>query len=188
MRIIGIAGKSGSGKTTVAGLLAAELNNLGYTVVVDAFAVEIKRRLRDCSSGEIDKDADRAAMQAIGTAMRDHDVNYFVDKLAARNRLKAAHFLYGSGIPGPAEFLIVADVRYPNEAAFCRRHGVVVLVDGTHKPLPPETANHESEAMVDAVAADYVIPKQRSLNLLAAAVKALVAGGHHLKAPERNET
>lgn len=184
MHIIGIAGKSGSGKTTVAGLLATELNNLGYTVIVDAFAVEIKRRLRDCGRAEIDKEADRAAMQVLGTALRNHDVNYFVDKLAARNELTAAHFLYGDAGDGPADFLIVADVRYPNEAAFCRRHGVVVLVDGTHRPLPPGAAEHESEVMVDSIAADYVITKQRSLGLLADAVKALVADGHHLKRSE----
>ncbi len=42
MKVIGIAGKAGSGKNTVAGILAAKLVDLGYSVIVDSFCRAIK--------------------------------------------------------------------------------------------------------------------------------------------------
>lgn len=178
LHIIGLAGASGSGKTTVAGMLAAELLDRGFTVKLDAFAVPIKKRIMAQKAGKglawaIDKHVDRLAMQNMGTAFRAADSDYFIKCLVSRSNI------YGSA----SDFLIVPDIRYPNEAEFVKAHGVLIHVCGCKNPLAGEAAGHESESHFAEIlsGADYAIAEQPNLELLAVAVKTLIDAGEHLK-------
>lgn len=183
MRVIGLSGASGSGKTTVAGLLAAELLDRGYSVKLDAFAAPIKQRImkRKAECGlpaVIDKEADREAMQDMGAAVRAAVPDYYVKCLRSLNCLDGT-----DAFPAPADFLIVGDVRYPNEAKFIKAHGVLLHVCGCKRPLQGKEAEHDSESHFSELyaGADYAIAEQPSLERLAAAVKCLVDNGKHLK-------
>ncbi len=178
MHIIGLAGASGSGKNTVAGMLAAELLDRGFSVKLDAFAVPIKRRVmaRKAEKGlpaVIDKQADRLDMQRIGAAVRAADFDYYTKYLASRNNTWAA------------DFLLVPDVRFPGEAEFIQARGVLIHVCGCKAPLRGAAAADETESHFAELlsGADYAIAPQPDLERLAAAVKALVDAGEHLKKP-----
>ncbi len=190
MHIIGIAGKSGSGKNTVAAFLAAELNSHGYTVKLDAFAVPIKdfvRRETACTL--IDKSMARNRMQEIGSVMREANPNYYINALIGRNNMDAHLWEHFSDKWEPADFLVITDVRFKNEAEFCARHGVVWLVQGNHLPLSPAAASHESEqglnVLVDCV--ECILNNDRGLGDLDAHVRKLVLEGWHLKRAEANQ-
>lgn len=185
MRIIGIAGASGAGKTTVAGMLAAILIDHGYTAKLDAFAVRIKQRIRDATDREIDKVRDRETMQSIGASMRGGNRHYFITDLAARNEIGPAVWAGESAEFTPADYLIITDVRYPNEAEFCRRLGLLLFVEGSHKQLSPAASGHESESHLDYLTktANYTLPKTRSLAALQKEVE--VFARRHLLYNER---
>ena len=182
MRLIGLAGVSGSGKSTVAGFFAAELLDRGFSVKLDGFGTPIKKRVMKLKQEKgldavLDKQADRVAMQNIGSAARAMSRGYYIASLAGRNSCY-------SGPPWtPADFLIVPDVRFPAEADFVKELGVLIYVCGCRKPLEGAAAAHESESHFAELfaGADYVIAEQPSLERLAAAVKALVDAGEHLK-------
>lgn len=185
MQLIGLSGASGSGKTTVAGMLAAELLDRGYTVKLDAFATPIKKRLihlkkKRNAPAVIDKDADREAMQDTGSAVRSADPDYYVKCLGSSNCIDGKE---NDFLPEPADFLIVADVRYPNEAEFIKARGVLIHVCGCRRPLHGVAAGHESESRFVELysGASYAIAEQPSLERLAAAVKDLVTQGRHIK-------
>lgn len=184
MRLIGVAGRSGSGKTVAAALLAAELIDNGDTVKLDAFAVSIKRRIRDQERREyIDKTLDRAFMQRYGEAMRYGNPHWFINDLFVRNTMDAGMRDHFSDRREPADFLIVGDVRYPNEAEFIRKRGVLVFVDGSRTPLAGAEAAHESESHMDALLAmaDAVILPNLSFEQVRRFLRALVRTRSHVR-------
>lgn len=184
MHIIGIAGKSGSGKNTVAAFLAAELNGHGYTVKLEAFAVPIKDFIRrETACPLVDREMARTRMQEIGSVMRDANPNYYISALIGRNNLDAHLWEYFADKWEPADFLIITDVRFKNEAEFCDRHGVVWLVRGNHLPLPAAAAAHESEQGLNILDdhVDCVIVNERGLGDLAEHIKTLIRDGQHLR-------
>lgn len=190
MRIVGIAGKSGSGKSTVAAFLARELNRHGYTVKLESFSVPIKDFVRrETASWVLDMEIARSRMQEIGSVMRAANPNCHVNSLIGRNNLDAHLWEHFSDKWEPADFLVVTDVRFPREAAFCSRHGVVWLVEGDHAPLSGAAAAHESEnqlTMLDEHI-DHVIVNEQSLEVLAAYVRTLVMDGRHMRNPTGSE-
>ncbi len=187
MRIIGLTGYSGAGKSTVAGMLAAVLLDRGFSVKLDGFGTPIKKRVAALKSEKglpavIDKQADRVAMQNIGSAVRAADPDYYVRCFAARNNWGGEAVQGAQGMS--ADFLIVPDVRFPAEAEFIRQlGGVLVHVCGCKVPLRGEAAAHASESYFAELfsGADYAIPEQPSLERLTAAVRVLVDAGEHVR-------
>lgn len=114
MEIIGIAGPAGSGKTTFGGMLAAHLVNGGYVVHLDAFAVGVKREAREVVGWKMVKDGFwRRVLQEVGHAARKHrGENHWIHGMA----LRAEHAAKCGD-----NFMIVTDVRYPNELAWVRQ-------------------------------------------------------------------
>ena len=184
MRLIGIAGRSGSGKTLAAAFLAAELLDNGYTAKLEAFAVPVKREIRIAQRRDhIDKDTDRGAMQRYGAAMRAGNPQWFVREMVDRNNIDSALWHLLTEPWEPAEFLIIGDVRYPNEAEFIRkRAGVLWFVDGSHRPLEGDAALHESESHTTALLAmaDVVVAPGLDHGQLRELVRRLVRKRDHL--------
>lgn len=140
MFVIGICGKAGAGKNTVGGMLAGILAGCGLRVVLDSFALGVKRQAMYVLDWDgVDKSPFwREALQRIGAAGRQGNAGCWIDELLERNPKSGC------------DILIVTDVRYVNEAAFCERRGLVVCVDG-RGGLTGDAALHPSEAEVDGV-------------------------------------
>jgi hypothetical protein len=135
MRYIGITGLAGSGKSTVAAIIARKLG-----IPVLGFANPIKRGLATMgiTKGSNPR-AYRSYAQTIGNEMRLQDMDYWV-KLFLANAYPAG---------------VIDDVRYANEAAaITSRGGIVVLLKPKGwEPSPiggmtEEQEAHESEEWV----------------------------------------
>ncbi|MCD8139288.1 MAG: hypothetical protein LUE17_05850 [Planctomycetaceae bacterium] len=181
MQIIGIHGKRGAGKTVVSGFLTAELADLGFTVKVDSAILSLRRRARE--EGWLDKEEHRGEYQRVADIMRKPSPNYFLNDLFLRNNMDAATREQCSNKWEPADFLIIHDVRLENEVRFCRYHGVVIHIQGTHDALTGPESEHETELQAGDLfyGADHIITQQPSLEHLHAVVRAMVAAGKHLK-------
>ncbi len=175
MQVIGIHGKSGAGKTTVAGFLAAELADLGYTSKIDSMILIARQRARFNCTATTKKSA-RGWIQNFVANIREGSLHYFINDLFVRNNMDSGMWEPFSDQWEPADFLIIHDVRRPEEVEFCRRHGVVVHVQGTRQPLAGPEAEHETELAVEDLfcGADHIITQQPSLDFLCAAVRAMV--------------
>lgn len=159
MRLIGIAGQARSGKDTLAGYLL--FNLIGWTH--SSFADPLKDMLRvigvDCSDDAkaVVDDAfgvtPRHMMQTLGTEWGRHMINgdIWVKVFARLNAGKC---------------VIVPDVRFENEAALVREHGVLIHLTGRGGI----EGNHVSENPIEFKAGDIVIDNSRDLDWLHAQV------------------
>jgi hypothetical protein len=156
MKIIGITGRAGSGKTH----LATELAVMNRNVLVLSFAAELRMEIEAemgvCCPGLWKKPtspAIRFILQQYGTEFRRAESeDYWMEKGMERAR---KHVKAGKDI-------IFDDVRFPNEAiAIQRAGGLIVRVltptairEGRLGKLPP---NHDSETAMDNFAYDLNI-------------------------------
>lgn len=174
-RLIGLVGRAGVGKDTVAAMLTEH----GY--VRHSFAepirvmVEAQLRLHDFDPYWM---ADRAwkeislpvlgrsvrqHMQIIGQAMRADDPDYWVRCLEARAGL-------APGRTPDASHIVISDVRMRNEAAWVReQRGVLVRVLRD----APAVAEHISEQQVDGIACDLTVCNTGTLDDLRGHVQAV---------------
>ena len=178
MHIIGVAGRAGAGKHVVAAAIAAVLDENGYSVKLDSFGRDIKRAVRDESSGLVDKVRDRRTMQVLGAEMRRRNPKCLVDDLAVRNNLSDR-----AGCNPrfePADVLIIADIRDEAELRFCKdRGGIILFIEGSFAQLKGTEAVHPSEYLAETICAldvDFTLNKQSSPARLAAAAAELVRG------------
>lgn len=184
MRVIGIAGRSGSGKTTAAGFLAAALVDRGYTVGIDAFAYLIKWVMRSALFHRRGDDdcAWREKLQHMGAGYRAQDPDIFLTDMARRNNFRrgwckiGGRNIWQACTSAQPDFLIISDVRYRNEAELCRDNGVLIGISGSLVPLEGKAAEHETEREADAVLAicDYHLPHHNGLEALKTAIQDVV--------------
>lgn len=156
MRLIGIHGPARSGKDTLASYL---LDNLSDDWTRSAFADPLKAMLTvigvDCSDEAkvVVDDAfgvtPRHMMQTLGTEWGRHmvDGDIWVKAFARLNAGKC---------------VIVPDVRFENEAALAREHGVLIHLTGRGGI----EGNHVSENPIELKEGDIVIDNSGSLNFL----------------------
>lgn len=153
MRLIGIHGPARAGKDTLASYM---LNNLDDTWLRSSFADPIKRMLEvigvDCSDeakAVIDERfcyTPRHMMQILGTEWGREMIhgNIWVDAFARLNAGKC---------------VIVPDVRFENEAALVREHGILIHLVGRGGI----EGNHVSENAIEFKPGDIVIDNSRDL-------------------------
>jgi hypothetical protein len=155
MRVIGIAGPAGSGKTTLA-------ERLQERIALDSarmsFADPIRGMLRSLgltaaelsigknTAGRFGHTA-RYMLQTLGTEWGRHQIaaDLWVNLLA--ERVAAAR------VP----IVIVDDVRFGNEAAWVRSHGVMIHLE-THGAPVGSYSSHVSEFPIARELADIVAP------------------------------
>lgn len=162
MRLIGIAGQARSGKDTLASYM---LDNLDGTWLRSSFADPLKEMLRvigvDCSDDakavvdDVFGVTPRHMMQTLGTEWGRHmiDSDMWVKAFA---RLNAGMCV------------IVPDVRFENEAALVREHGVLIHLTGRGGI----EGSHVSENPIEFKAGDIVLDNSRDLAWLHAQVDA----------------
>jgi hypothetical protein len=159
MKIIGISGKKGAGKTTVAEYLDT-VSVVERWVALVGFASVIKEEYCNFFAPEVhptDLDIQsvkdtvgkhgkthRIALQEFGVGMRDIDPNVWVRAWAGETKKYAC------------DLMVVPDVRFPNEVTAIHDMGGKVI-RLTRCPHPEDT--HESETALDfteaLIKADY---------------------------------
>lgn len=143
IRLIGIAGKKRSGKSTVAIYMHRILEKNGYEVYSDAFARALKEEVYravqsvypDLSPAilEARKEDIRALFQGWGDLGRElFGKDYWIRKLFSNYA-----WLTGSDLGEARKILIVDDVRFKNEFESVKQLGgrVVRVARGTNGPL-----------------------------------------------------
>lgn len=172
MRIIGLTGRAQAGKSTVARLIAEELE--GQSVTVEAFADRLKvsaaRALgfegtpQDCVAF-----CDRLKLRGmVGAAIEDGDYviasgRQFLQRYGteAHRDLFGADFWTDAVLPADgsrhdADVLVVSDVRFPNEAERILDLGGEVWE--VSRPGGPDVgAGHVSEAGIPSALIDLVL-------------------------------
>lgn len=135
MKAIGLTGLAGSGKNTVAGIMAGRLVELGFTVQMDAFTTGIKRELHERMGWDGTKSPFwREAMQRLGVHMRHAKGRcYWISDLIRRIQE-----------PEP-DFVIVTDVRFANEMSWTPMQSSLFLVTGRGGLTDERLAQHETE-------------------------------------------
>lgn len=162
--IIGISGKAGSGKDTVAEILFEKIHG---GKIIAHFADNLKdiisRLLRisyqDLMNPEFKKKTVdlfpqytyRTLMQAIGTKFREIDKDFWV-------KLMMETFKYSNNYT-----ILIADVRYKNEAEAIKKAGGVLV--RINRDIP-RINKHSSETDLDNYKFDYIINNNKDLDNL----------------------
>lgn len=155
-RLIGLTGKAGSGKDTVADYLklrheymkvafATPLKN-GIKAMLDLTDVDLDHPKKEQVIDDIGK-SPRQMMQTLGTEWGRNCVNTDLWLILAKRKIDLYH---GAGYD-----VVITDCRFENEAKFIRDNGgtvVHILRDGAGTPHA-----HASEAGVSAEYNDYVL-------------------------------
>jgi len=162
---IGLVGKAGVGKTTIANILVEK-----YGFVRLSFAAKLKEVAAEILGRPVDKSKDRLFLQSLGELGRMFDTSMWI-----RHVWRELHKL-----PKDAN-VVIDDVRYLNEAEFLRDHGfVLVRLYGRGYSLDPELATHASEIEQDQIKVDYEVNVNVPLNKLPKLVDELlkvISGG-----------
>lgn len=147
MKIIGISGKKGAGKDTIADILLCHYpKSIKYS-----FAAQLKIEVSHATGYgveyiELHKDNFRLILQGWGTDFRRKlfGVDYWIKKMEdARERLSINH-----------DVLIVPDVRFINEYEWVKRNGgIVIRVERNHDYGDV----HASEVELDNATFDHTI-------------------------------
>ncbi|MDY0186102.1 MAG: hypothetical protein RBR43_09510 [Desulfuromonadaceae bacterium] len=155
--IIGIAGHARAGKDTIAQIIQQEYRCMTY-----AFAEPLKAMLKALGLDAHDLESDRKdeisndfqatprhMMQTLGTEWGRDTINSELWVIAAARRLKRMN----QGNPDAT--ILITDVRFPNEAAFVRKHGFLVHVE---RPIQRINASaHRSENPLSIQDSDHII-------------------------------
>jgi len=161
--LIGITGRAGVGKDTLAGFL-------GYPT--DAFAATLKLMM---SAAGLPEPATRRekehAIEGLGFSWRraaqrlgtewGRSLNPNLWLLLLERRCRASN----------QKVIVITDVRFENEAAFIREHGVLCFLEGRETTVRGPDGKHPSEFGISALAGDYTIFNAGSLEQLKACAK-----------------
>ena len=145
MKIIGISGKAGAGKDTLAQMLVLELYRYGECRTVHFADVGKASEIKWLGMTV------RELLQKFGTAIREGvDPDFWVKSLF--------------NIYEDKDFIIIPDVRFPNEAkAIKDRGGILIRIERNGAGA----GNHISETALDDYKEwDYVINNNKSLEEL----------------------
>jgi dephospho-CoA kinase len=128
--LVGIHGKAGSGKDTLAAILIDELRKQGVHAVRRGFGDYVKEEYMEMvgvtlEEIERDKPKHRAALQDLGNGRRETDPEYWIRMLLADRPCN--------------EVTVIPDVRYLNEYDICNE-GVILRV---RAPLEVRQARRE---------------------------------------------
>jgi hypothetical protein len=149
MKIIGIIGKKGSGKTTFANYLQAEFEKAPKELALRfSFGKPLKQMIEQaeiCSHKELyeEKTAfSRLMMQKIGTEIiRRIDPDYFCKQMWNGLHTAFSH--------EPTSIIIIDDVRFKNEAQLIRSLGGILIK--IEREIQKQEDNHTSEIEQDTI-------------------------------------
>ena len=145
MRLIGLTGKKGSGKDTVASIILERVKNSSRLAYGDA----LKKEVAEATGTSVEyinrnKERFRMILQWWGTEWRrQQNERYWLDIMAAQFANVRHHY--------PAEHtVIVTDVRFLNEARQITDHGgIIVRVEREDNPFDTEDEHLSENEMKD---------------------------------------
>lgn len=165
--IIGFTGRAGSGKDTAADYLATQ----GYSKY--AFAKPIKDMLTALGFPESefsDREKKEAALSPFGVSYRTMAQTLGTEWGRSLNPdfwlLCATQNYNNARKSGQYKGFVVSDVRFENEAAWVRKHGVLIHVIGRRSELGKEESKHVSEAGVQLANADLILNNVSTIEYL----------------------
>lgn len=162
MRIIGLSGKAGAGKDTVAKMIAEA--NVGGSTFFCPFARALKEKAREMGwNGEKDTNG-RVLLQYMGVRERQDDPRYWIKR--AFKTIDSFH--------DKDALVLITDVRFVNEAeAILKRGGQVWRVERPEyeNGLSEEAKAHSSETELDGYTFNAWIWNDGTLEDLTKAVK-----------------
>lgn len=155
--LIGLTGRAGAGKDTVAEMLGYEryafAQPLKTMLAVIGFPEPPRAQKEDLIPGFVF--SWRRAAQTLGTEWGRNLQSDIWLALAKR---------YHQNVK--ADFLVITDVRFHNEASWIRERGTLVHVRGRNATLELTAQQHASELELPFEDGDYVINNSGSLNML----------------------
>ena len=115
MKLIGICGKAGSGKSTVANIIENCLKTKKMPAIL-SFSNEVKKIAKSCFGWNGEKDENgRKLLQMIGKAGRLYDKNIWIKYL----HKELMNYIYAKiNLKNTFDFVIIDDVRFDNEAKY----------------------------------------------------------------------
>jgi hypothetical protein len=151
--LIGLIGKAGSGKTTIANYLINEHNFIRISFTDSLKQMLIKAGLCTHSECYFKKtDRSRELMQKIGTGI-------FREQIDEDFWVKRAEPLLDAYLERPGGRIVIDDVRFLNEAQCIRSKGgiIVRVLRPGHNLSDHRAASHRSETELDAFTSDYIL-------------------------------
>jgi len=159
---IGITGRAGSGKTTVANIMKGVLGN----TIIHPFAYSLKKFATILGwNGKKDKKG-RKLLQTLGTECGRNliDENLWVNNWEFEIHKLIMYYKY----------IIIDDVRFENEAEIIRKKkGIIFHVV---RPLTCELPQHISEEPLETEEEDILIINNRSIDGLEKTIKCMICG------------
>lgn len=162
MKLIGLTGKAGSGKDTVANYLKkdhwwqsvafADPIRAGMRAIIGLEDKHFQHPDKEVVLPEFGK-SPRQMMQTLGTEWGRECVNQDLWLILADKKIKQFH-AQGFNVA-------VTDVRFENEAEFIRKQGGTIV--HVHRDVAGTPHNHPSEAGVDYCEQDIIIFNNASL-------------------------
>lgn len=164
MKLIGLTGKAGSGKDTVASWMAPILDASTYAMAAplkDGYAAMFGRHPNEMTREEKEAPipgfdfSPRVAMQRLGTEWgRSLSQNIWVQMAEREYQARLTHGLKGN-------YMIITDVRFDNEAEWVAGHGGVIV--RVERPDVGQVAQHASERGLAPGYVDHVLYNTGSL-------------------------
>ena len=163
MKIIAISGHAGSGKDTIASILAKKIEGRGESAMVTHYADVLKYICRTYLGWDGKKDTEgRSLLQYVGTDIcRKKDINFFVNFMVS---------ILGF-FEDMWDYAILSDVRFQNEIDGLTSAGFDVFHLRVSRPgfdnsLTSGQKEHPSETALDSVRPDAVIINNKTTDEL----------------------
>jgi hypothetical protein len=151
--LIGITGRFGTGKSTLAGYLAEMIQGAQVVAFADALKLDVRAILPELAGVELSAERlEELKAECLGPMYQGYG--------ELMRRCWGDDYWIGRLAPFLPPRAIVADVRYPNEAVWLRsRGGLLVAVSGPcRRPGDTRSADHPSERHVEEVARGADVP------------------------------
>lgn len=144
-RIIGLSGKAGSGKDTLADILATNSRfiKMSFAKSLKEMSIKYFGIPRDMAFSSIKEPIVRQVLQGIGQCFREEvDRNFWIDKLEEEILLMKSI--------SEEKRIIITDVRYINEINWIRKKGGKLVKIERQNPIDlGKYAQHSSETEMD---------------------------------------
>jgi len=136
---IGVSGKMGTGKSTVSNAIIAHLGGTRIPLAAPLYALQ-DTIYTQCSI-ELQGDKDRDLLIALGLWGRSKSETFWLDQF-----IKTAE-------ASKHDIVICDDVRFPNEADFFSKHGLLIRLEGMQRGA---NVDHNTGNKTEIALDDYV--------------------------------
>ena len=163
---IGISGKMGVGKSTITDLLIKAIPNAGRLSFAEPLYRAQNLIYREFGL-KLRGDKDRDLLIALGQWGRDIHSDFWVG-LAAK-----------AGFNSEFDVVICDDIRFPNEANFFKKHGILIRIEGEQRGDNVDTsrASDATECALDDYKFEHIVKNDQSPEDMCMLIAAIMLEG-----------